>query len=213
MKKWGIALIFPLLMSGCSTQNREAAPQVDDAELFELFSEIKGQVSDQIVASFATESLTDSNAAILYHARDSAGRPAVSILAVADMGVFFPAKSGQHSLDVGLNKVDAFFLDSIDANNQRHFSLMLRVEIEGESAPIYFAGSSASDDYQFDDTTLEVYIPGNNGVSLILQTNDLSEKYDEELADSIKLNIYLDRGGAGAEYIGQISTMAGYGNR
>lgn len=217
MKKLWVYLTLLLAVSGCSTQYREATPQITSEELFSLIAEIQNEVSDPQVRALNVDELSKGNASTIFHARDSAGRPAVSVLSMADMGVFESGLVGVPSSAIGLSMVDVVFIDSVDANGARNFSLLMKweeLDINGQSSSFAYGGSGLPDSAFFSDDKFEVAMVGANGETIILRTSDLSEKYDEELASAIKLTVYVIDAATGEEfYAGQISTMAGFGNR
>jgi hypothetical protein len=212
-------LVMTLALStACSTQYRDALPQVSQEELTELFDDIaqNSQTNDPIVTALAQSDdlFVGEYSTIMYHARDEAGRPPASVFSVTDMSLFGwdLAEPSYRVLDL----IDVIFVDAIDSENERRFALMLRMEgvaASGEKRVFYFTGSSESGDYSFSDDEFEVRIFSAEGVPLLLRSTDLSGQYEEELASSVKFEIYIDDGSADGAYVGQISTMAGYGNR
>jgi hypothetical protein len=202
-----ISILTLATMTACSTQNREATAQIDETELFELFYEINGGAG-----ALDIQTMANNGSAILYHAREANGRPAESVLALADMSTIIDGVTmNLASYEFGVDTVDVIFADIANDDGTRVFSLSIQgTDIDGQT--FTFANTSAPGDFVFTDDEFEVSIPGANGQTLVLRSNDLSEKYNEELADSVKLTVYVEENGQ-LYYAGHISTMAGYGKR
>ncbi|MCB0351709.1 MAG: hypothetical protein KDD38_11035 [Bdellovibrionales bacterium] len=218
MKNWLVLISLLILTSGCSTQYREADPQVSSDELFTVIEEILSLGSPKFGAlNFSIDSLAQGNSSIIFHARENAGRPASSVLAMNDMSVIDSSiqQIGVPSVALGMTKVDVVFIDQLNQYNEREFSLLLEWEAPDANNQLtryFFVGSAIPGSAQFSDTMFQVEMTGAHGEHLVIRSNDLSEKYEEELASSIKLEIYVIDGGV-EYYAGQISTMAGYGAR
>lgn len=206
-----LTLSAMLLAAACSQQNREADAQLSSDELYQTIDAIQmgaaGQ--DSFLSSLSIESLVTGNSSIIFHAREAGGRPATSVLSMNDMAVFGGWDVGTPSTVIGLEKVDVMFLDTI-MEGRRTFTLMMSMSVNGGA--VYFAGTSIPNSERFTENSFEVEIAGANGSVLVLRSNDLSEEYEAELADSIKLEVFVSEGDQ-LFYAGQISTMAGYGLR
>ncbi len=111
-------------------------------------------------------------------------------------------------------KADAIFIDHVNERQERGFSLLLAWSeaMSGVETPHSFIGTSIPGSAQFSDTIFQVEMTGKSDEHLILRSDDLSEDYKNELGTSIKLKIYVVENGV-EYYAGQISTMAGFGNR
>jgi hypothetical protein len=218
MKPILVLLSLLILTSGCSTQYREADPQVSSDELFTIIKEILSfGRSKNGALNLNIDSLGQGNSSVIFHAREGTGRPASSVLAMADMSVIDDsiADLGVSSVALGMTKVDAVFIDQLNQNNQREFSLLLgwgELDLNGQLSPHYFIGTGIPGSAQFTDTMFQVEMTGAHGEQLVIRSNDLSNKYSEELGSSIKLEIFVIDGGI-EYYAGQVSTMAGYGSR
>lgn len=200
-------------LSACSTQYRDALPQISEEELNDVFAEIADNTGDSVVAALSQRTnMVGDKSTVMYHAKEEGGRPAASVLSVEDMS-FFGWDIDAPSYAV-LSIIDVIFVDSANDNGERIFSLLLRMEGDTQDGlPVYFASSSQPGDYGFSENEFEVKIQAANGESLLLRSRDLSGKYADELGGSIKLDIYIDDGSADGVYLGQISTLSGYGNR
>lgn len=214
MNRFKFFILGVFLLSACSTQYRDALPQISQEELAEVFEDIAENAGDSTVKALsARNNIFGSGQTItFYHAREEDGRPAASILSVEDMSFF------KWDIDVPsyavLSAIDVIFVDSVDDSGERVFSLMLKMggdTVDGN--PIYFVSSSQPGEYRFTDDEFEVRIPAANGNFLLLRTRDLSDNYSDTLAGSIKLDIYVEDDSVDGVLLGQISTMSGFGNR
>lgn len=213
-----LVLIGLSTLAACSTQYRDALPQVSQEELEEIFMAIaqSPENQDSVVSAMAQsgELFLGEYSSVMFYARDENGRPAASVLSVTDMSLFNWQSTGP-SYQV-LSMVDAIFVDSVNAKGDRRFSLMLRMkgnEDDGTERTVHFVGSSDSGDFAFNDDEFETRVRLKTGEYLIVRSNDLSDNYDSELAGSVKLSLYLDDGSDDGAYVGQVSTMSGFGNR
>ncbi len=205
---------FLLGLSACSTQYRDALPQISEDELVQMFGTISERANDSYVKALSSSTdVFGGGTTVMWHARDEKGRPAASVLSVEDMSIFNNgasnpsawASSGTRSWQV-LTQVDVIFVDSVDVNKQRVFSLLLSMVGVGDSGEMiesYYAVSSEPGSQKFTDDEFEVRVG-----DLTLVSRDLSDDFDDELAGSVKLDIY----DANGDYVGQVSTMSGYGN-
>lgn len=197
---------------GCSTQYREAYPQITSEELYETFEDIQQNVSDPTVNSFSVNILAEDNSAVMYHVSDSPGRPAVGVLSFVDMSVIHEFWDvGTPSTAIGLAEVDVIFLDQVRSDGSRVFSLLMKLRGYGDET-VYFSASSQPGNHQFTEDSFQVTMQSPSGAQILIKSNDLSQSYNEELADAIKLNVYVLENGQ-EYYAGQVSTMAGFGNR
>jgi hypothetical protein len=219
MKKFLSSVILMLAVVGCSTQNREAAPLVDEQELNETLGEILENIggSDKDLSALSTEVLADPIATLLYHTRDSKGAPVNSVFSITDMNALDAGfEFGTTAADYEIGAVDVIFIDSMNRNegqDLRLFSLLIRLEsYDGDVQ--YLSATSRPGEYSFSKTEFQVaaYTSGAESRKLILKSTDLSRELNNELGDSVKLKIYIEEEGQ-LTYVGQISTMAGFGNR
>ncbi|MEQ1663822.1 MAG: hypothetical protein ABL927_00440 [Bdellovibrionales bacterium] len=195
----------------CSTQNRDASPLISDTELFSLIQEFP---TSNALSVMTFDGASQGSGTLLFHTRQASGKPAPSVLSVLDLGLFIPGLDGLNSYQAGLDQVDAVFVDQVDAQSgQRVFALLLKMTTVGDTAPDYFSATSAPGDFKFTDSEFSTVLTSDSGVSLEVVSNDLSLKYTDELASSVKLNIYTTGSNGVSGYVGQISTMAGFGNR
>jgi hypothetical protein len=212
--KFLTSLITVIALSACSTQNREAAPQVSEDELSATFDDM---VAQQDAPGIQSMSLNDvlSGGGRIYHVRESSGRPAASVLSLTDMSVVdnvWPDYTPVYETD--LSAVDVMFVDNINENGDRYFTLMISGTYSSDAqsdTSLLFVESSDANDYVFTKDGFETEINSAiSGVRIIIRSDDLSDKYNDELADSVKLSLYVDNGDGALEYIGQVSTMAGF---
>jgi hypothetical protein len=215
MKRFIFLLLLAAGLMGCSTQNRESKPLISDEELMKVFDEMRTGIGSQDVrmSSIDEAVLRDPTATIFYHTRESQGAPASTVFSITDMSVLSPGEfeQGVNSWDVGIVAVDVIFLDTVSKDGARVFSLMARTQ-NMEGLIKHYSFTSQPGDYSFSKDAFETSVLGPNNTRLILRSNDISEDFNQELADSVKLRIYLEEGGQ-IYYVGQISTMSGYGNR
>jgi len=206
-----VILIFGLIFNvGCSTQNRETTAQITDRELFSLI----GEFQSSAVTSLSLSNADQGNATVIFHARQSSSRPATSVFSIDELGFFNSAWAGLGSFEVGLNQVDTIFIDRLlPDTGERIFALLVKMVTVDNPDPVYFTAKSASNSERFTDTDFYVEVTGDNGEVLGLSSTDLSADYAEELATAIKLDVYGANASGAAGYIGQVSTMAGFGNR
>jgi hypothetical protein len=213
MKSLGSIFVIMSLMFAtvaCSTQNRDASPLISDTELFSLIQEFP---TSNALSVMTFDGASQGSGTLFFHTRQTSAKPAPSVLSVLDLGLFIPGLDGLNSYQAGLNQVDAVFVDQVDSNGQRVFALLLKMTTVGDTAPDYFSATSAPGDFKFTDSEFSTVLTSDSGVSLEIVSNDLSLKYTDELASSVKLNIYTTGSNGVRSYVGQISTMAGFGNR
>jgi len=216
------SLTMVLALAACSTQYREADEMATQEELFGeqgLFYEVQSATQGSVIGGLSIESIMNGNSAFLYHARETAGRPAASILSVGDMSALNRAyPSDLPSSQIGLINVDVFFVDSYVSNGtqngERQFGLAIRIidaSSRGPQDAFYISGSG--NQHTFTDKLFEASISMANGSEIIVQSTDISQDYNNELGNAVKLKLYSRTVGSDLRYIGQISTMRGYGNK
>ncbi len=89
MKHLAALLSLLIFAAGCSTQYREADPQVSSDELFSIIEEILSMGDSKVGAlNFNVDELGQGSASMIYHSRDAEGKPAASVIAMADMSLF-----------------------------------------------------------------------------------------------------------------------------
>ena len=210
LQKVLLAALTALALGACSTQNREAGPQVDISELNNVLAKFQTNAGGgKGVINFNFGSGSDSS--IAYYAREQAGRPALSVASIYDLNAVDSRFGvGQGIWELSPVEADAVFIDSIEGSG-RTFTLLIRV-LTGDGQELYFSGASAPNNYTFADDVFETNISMSGGANLIVRSTDLSRDFKEELSDSIKLTLHIEQNGV-LYKVGQISTMAGYGIR
>jgi hypothetical protein len=219
MKPTKILLAVSLLLSlvACSNQSRTAAEMATQEDLFGqngVFTQM--QASNNLLQTLSVNSFVNEKSSFLYHARETAGRPAASILSVGDMSALdnrIYKLPDMPSSQIGMSQVDVIFVDNVNQNGQRSFALGFRIGDGYTQAINVFSGVSQYDDYSFSNNQFETAIRMESGSTIVVRSTDVSADYKNELSDAIKLNLYKLGQDNSLRYIGQISTMLGYGNK
>jgi hypothetical protein len=200
----------------CSNQWRESDPGVDSAYAMELFDEISASNawrSQNYDPSALLETSQDPYST-LYFAESGPAMGAVpSIFAFSDASFADPQNIPSFTtvfdmMAQGLNKVSVLFLDGYNANQERYFTLMLK--LEASMGTTYFIAQSSN--YSLDDKEFWTEMQLSDGRTLVLRSYDISQQVDGELAGTIQLKAFIDEG-SGEYQIGQFSVLHGFGGQ
>jgi hypothetical protein len=205
--------------SACSNQWRESDPGVDDVYVNQLFQEMAGS-GGELTASFNNSvlQLDQDPYATLYFAESGPAMGEVpSIMSFQDTswlgnlgGQQIPIGTSIFDLisDYGLSKVSVIFYDGFGSDDQRYFTLMLKLETSNGTS--YFKAQST--DFQISAHVFSVDFQLNDGSYLTLSSHDISPDTQGELAGTIKLDATIDDG-SGIYDIGQFSVLHGFGGQ
>ncbi len=209
-----------LANTACSNQWRESDPGVDSEYALELFDQISENATAKS-AGFNSQALSevrDDPYSTLYFAESGAAMGEVaSIFSFSDTS-FLGTVAGQpvpintNVFDLingyGLKKVSVIFYDGFTANDERYFTLMLKLETDG--APTYFMAQSNQSNLTDNEFSTSMNL--TDGTTLVLRSNDISPDVEGELAGTIQLKAYIVENGI--EYsIGQFSVLHGFGGQ
>ena len=219
LSKTLITFAAAAFMSGCSNQWRESDPGVTDGVVFQLYDEmlISGASGNGLFDTNIAQDLRGDLTSTVYFAESGAAMgPVASVMSFNDVSFLgnslfsgnLPVFVGDSIFQLGLSGVTVIFVDALHSSGVRYFQLMIKME-RGSSVE-YFRASSTPGSYDFSSDQFEVFMPLQDGTTLILRTFDLSSSFKDELAGTIKLKAYLLENGQ--EFtIGQFSVLSGFG--
>jgi hypothetical protein len=215
--KISIVVASLAVTTACSKQWREVDTGATEEEILEVIDRMQASPQAASVGTNLLTALRDDPSNVVYFKKSaSPGAFPETVLSLIDMSPFIGGSSPVNVFQLGLSEVSVVLIDGVASTSfgdERHFLLMIEMVMQDGSRE-YFARSSGPGAYFFDNEgdTFEAEFTDANGETIILKTYDLDEEYADELAATVKFDVFRLNGDGSSSLLGQIAALAGFGD-
>jgi hypothetical protein len=201
------------VVSGCSQQWREVNPGATPEEIDQILDRmVNGPGLLGVDPTIVNQLKNDAETIVFFKRSEGLVVPPEVVMSLSDVSPFVNGVPIQDVFSLGLQGATVIVLDGFantSFGRDRFFVLLIEM-IQADGTPTYFSTMSQPGEFLFDsgEDLFEVAFTGVNGEALTLQTRDLSDDNDNELATNVKFKVFVDE--AGQRFpLGQFSALAG----
>lgn len=212
-----VTIVAGTMLSACSNQYRSADAGFTDQEVLQLIEEFQPMLATQDAASGGVVAGMLQNirgyVVNFYAGQTGPMGSNGSFFSFSDMSlVGHPGKSiFAVEFEDGLQAVQVVFLDVTSRETlERKFMLLVKLIYNGDQSQ-HVTFTSQRNAYNFTEDEFEITLQSSEfNQPIVMRSYDVNSEYSDDLANAVKFRVWVSENGQ--EYdIGQISTLAGYG--